>query len=456
MNRLRCLSLLLLLMMGTSALAEPQTDRCVILISVDGLAHFYLDDPRADLPTIRQLAAEGARAQGLECSFPTVTWPNHTSLVTGVPPARHGVLGNNYLDRETANSVQLIVDPLFDKDEIVKVPTVYDIAKQNGLTTAGILWPASRNAPTLDWTVPDMPGLVSWMQYGTREWLAELREAGIPIDDHERWCKEKSGGVQRDWLYTRMARHLFENHPPNLILVHLIEVDHVEHNAGPQTPDAYWAVSHADDRVRDIVEAARKSKFGDNLTIIVASDHGFFPIRHTINTNVRLRELGFISDVDGKPQYRAKALSQGGACMVYILDEEFRKPILDKLKTGLAVVEGVDRVITPEQFEEFGVAFPEDDPRAPDLWLSAREGYSFGDRDTGELISDRATPGGTHGYHQFQEALYGTLVISGAGVREGVDLGLVKSIDVAPTIAALLGLEMPTADGKPLEKALSE
>lgn len=455
MNRFHWLPLLLLVM-GTAVMAEPRKDHCVILISVDGLANFYLDDPRADLPTIRKLAAEGARAQGVECSFPTVTWPNHTTLVTGVPPAKHGVLGNNYLDRKSQSSVQLIIDPVFDKDEIVKVPTIYDVASKNGLTTAGVLWPASRNARTLDWTVPDMPGLASWMQYGTREWLAEMREVGIPVDEHERWCKEKTGGVQRDWLYTRMARHLFENHPPNLMLVHLVEVDHVEHNYGPQTPDAYWAVSHADDRVRDIVEAARNSKFGDNVTVVVASDHGFFPIKRTINPNVRLRELELITDVDGKPQYKAKTLSQGGACMVYIFDEENKAAIRERLRTGLSVVEGVDRVILPDQFAEFGVAQPEDDPRAPDLWLSAREGYSFGDTDKGDVVTDRATPGGTHGYHQFQDALYGTLVISGAGVPKGVDLGLVKSTDVAPTIAALLGLEMPSADGKPLSKALSK
>src|SRR5436309_10686201 len=88
--------------------AAPQTDRCVILVSVDGLAGFYLDDPKADLPTLRRLAREGARAEGLSCSFPTVTWPNHTTLVTGVPPVKHGVIGNGYFDRKKATPVSLL------------------------------------------------------------------------------------------------------------------------------------------------------------------------------------------------------------------------------------------------------------------------------------------------------------------------------------------------------------
>src|SRR5690606_29266548 len=125
-------------------------------------------------------------------------------------------------------------------------------AAESGLTTAAIIWPATRNARNLHWTVPDMGGDDAWPKYGTPEWLTELREAGIPIEKHGAWVKESTGGVQRDWLYTRLFVHVLKHHQPNLILVHLIEVDHVQHKFGPRTPEAYWAVSQADDRVRDI------------------------------------------------------------------------------------------------------------------------------------------------------------------------------------------------------------
>ena len=85
-----------------TASAEAPTfdpDRIVVLMSVDGLANFYMDDPAAEIPTIRKLAAEGAKAAGMRASDPTVTWPNHTTLVTGVSPAKHGVVGNNFFDR---------------------------------------------------------------------------------------------------------------------------------------------------------------------------------------------------------------------------------------------------------------------------------------------------------------------------------------------------------------------
>ena len=160
----------------------PASDRCVILISVDGLANFYLDDPNAHLPTLRKMAKDGARADGVVCSFPTVTWPNHTTMVTGVPPAKHGVMSNTIYDRIKQEKVSLILDPLFDKDEVVKAPTIYDLAHQAGLVTASIAWPCTRAAKTLDYTVPDMGRDAAWAKYGTTSWLAELKAEGLPIE----------------------------------------------------------------------------------------------------------------------------------------------------------------------------------------------------------------------------------------------------------------------------------
>src|ERR1041384_1687819 len=178
----------------------PAGDRLVVLISIDGLPADYLRDPKIHMPTIRKMAAEGATAEGMRCSFPTVTWPNHTTLVTGVPPAKHGVLANSYLDRATGKVVPLLPDPFFDKDEIVKAPTIYDLAPHAGRKTAGIIGPASRNAKTLDWQVPDCGTKELWDKYGTAKWMDELRAEGIWVDMQEPWVKG-NGGVQRDWMY---------------------------------------------------------------------------------------------------------------------------------------------------------------------------------------------------------------------------------------------------------------
>jgi len=447
--------LLLLAMPGLST-AEPRKDHCVVLVSVDGLAGFYLDDSRAEMPTLRKLASEGARATGLVCSFPTVTWPNHTTLVTGTEPKRHGVIGNNYLDRETGNPVALIVDPIFDKDQLVKGPTVYDAAHQAGLVTAGIVWPATRNARTLDWTVPDMFD-EGWQKYGTPAWLAELRAEGFPVDKHGAWTREPGGGELRDKLYTQMAAQLLQKHPPNLLMIHLIEVDHIQHRNGPRSREAYHAVKFADDRLREIVDAVERSQFKGKATLVIASDHGFFPIDKDIRPNVLLKQAGLV-EMDGERVAKKLAWCQpqGGACMVYVLDRS-RKDVAEQLAKQFAAVEGVDAVLRPSEFARVGQATPDQDPRAPDLWLSAKSGYSFTDSHAGtDVVVPRSTHGGTHGYLPDQDEMLGTLVIWGAGVKPGTQLGRARNIDVAPTIARLLGVQLPSTDGKALEGLIGQ
>jgi len=441
------------LLLGGHAPAEPRQDRCVILVSVDGLANFYLDDPRADMPTIRRLAREGARARGgMVCSFPTVTWPNHVTLVTGTSPARHGVIGNSYLDRATGKPVALLPDPLFDKDQIVKTPTVYDAAHGAGLKTAGVVWPATRNARTLDWTVPDMAGDEAWPKFGTASWLAELRAAHLPVERQGAWVREPAGGVQRDWLYVRMARHVLQTHAPNLLLIHLVEPDHVQHRHGPRSPESYWCMSYADDRVRDLVEAAEKSPRAGKTTLFVCGDHGFLSINREIRPNVVLHRLGLTEAGKGKAGIPAAyCLSQGGSSMVYVLSEPRRDQLVEQLRKALAKVDGVEAVLGPDEFTRVGQPTRREDPHAPDFWLAARPGYSFSDAAGGEeVVVARASTGGTHGYLPDQPDLLSACVVWGPDVKAGTDLGKIDIRSVAPSIAGVLGVELSGAEGKRL------
>src|SRR5215813_12410541 len=107
----------ILLSIAALSAADGPPVRHVVLVSVDGLAASYLDDPRADMPTLRQLAKAGATAKGMITSFPSVTWPSHTSLITGVQPARHGVIGNSVWSRKLDRALTYIGDPELTKAE---------------------------------------------------------------------------------------------------------------------------------------------------------------------------------------------------------------------------------------------------------------------------------------------------------------------------------------------------
>lgn len=449
--------LLISLLSAASSLAlDPPADRIVVLLSVDGLAHFYLDDPVAEMPTIRRLAAEGARAEKMRAVLPTVTWPNHTSLVTGVPPATHGVVGNTYLDRETRNVVRLIWDPLFDKDEIMRVPTIYDIAKQAGLKTASVTWPGSRGAKSLDWTIPCVNTEALYYAYGTPSLWPELRAAGIPFETEIEGFKDGKGR-DRDRLNVQIFNHIVRTHRPNVALLHLLEVDHVEHAKGPQTPDAYDVVKFADQQVHEVWAELQRS-FPGKATLIIVSDHGFFAYRQTIQPNVVLRQEGLlISDGKTITGGQVRATAQGGSTFLYVLDEANREALIARLQERFQKVEGVDLVIPPADFAKFGLADPAKNSRMADLVLSAKDGYTFTDALTSNLVVTPPTEAvkGSHGYDPNQPAMHATFVAWGAGIKSGTQLGTIRNTDVAPTIAALLGLQIPDAEGRALEAALA-
>lgn len=453
----RLLSLLAVLLLPlVAAFAQSAADRVVVLISVDGLAHYYFDDPKAKMPAIRQLAAEGARAERMKCSMPTVTWPNHTTLVTGVPAGRHGVIANNYFDRAKGEEVPLIPDPLFNKDEIVKVPTIYDVAKGAGLKTAAIIWPASRGAPTLDWTVPDVFKQEVFEKHSTASLLAEFKAAGIPYEKQEEWCRQSGGGIPRDRMYTRMFNHILRKHRPNVALLHLVEVDHVEHNKGPESPEAYDAVAFADERVKEVWDTL-KEVFPGQATLIVSSDHGFFRYQQQIQPNVKLRQEGLLKLEGTKiAGGQARALSQGGACFLYVLDDANREQLINRLAAMFWEVEGVDLVIRPRDYAKFGLADPKKDPRMADLVLSAKEGYTFSGTAIGEVVVTPKTDAlkGAHGYDPNQPRMHGSFTAWGAGIKKGVKLNTISNTDVAPTMAALLGLTMKNVDGRVLKEIL--
>ena len=442
----------------------PTSDRIVVMISVDGLAGFYFDDPKAEMSNIRALATAGAKGPLMKASVPSVTWPNHATLVTGDNPARHGVVGNNYFDRATGKPVVLIQDPVFDKDQAVKVPTIYDIAKAAGLKTAALGWPASRNAKTLDWTIPDTKGDIL-DQYTTPSLLAECQAANLwpemaapPEGDAG---KTKKAAPQRKAMSEDMLTNIFdmvlEKHRPNLALLHIAWVDHTEHQFGPRSPEAYAAIKAADERVGRVWEVLKKD-YPNRATLFIVSDHGFSRIDHAILPNVILRDAG-LTEVKGSRVTGGdvRVVTQGGSAMLYILNDAKRAEIAARIPELFSKVEGVASVVGPGRLADYGVADPKVDPHAPDMILFAKMGYTFGTTASG-AISQTEKPEvlGTHGHDTNLPDLHAIFVAWGAGIRQGVTVENVANIDVAPTIAAIMKLPMPGVDGKVLTDAIEK
>lgn len=420
--------------------AQPAKDRYVALISIDGFPAYALDDPKLPIPTLRKLIAEGAAARRMKTINPTVTWPNHTTMVTGVTAAKHGVLYNGLLVRGGSDKDPVHVDPWRDKAELVQAPTVYDAAHKAGLTTAEVDWVAIQNAPTITYSFAERPAAGARIP-------SEMVEAGmVTRQDIDEFAKGNI--VWRDAIWTRAAAYMVRKHKPNLLLFHLLTTDSSHHRYGPRTLASQSALSLADARVAELLQAYKDAGIIEKTTFVVTTDHGFKTVRQPIRANAVLSKSGLLS--------KAWAVPEGGTAMVYITDEGARDRVAAQLQELFGKTEGVDRVLTPSEFAGFGYPDPVKNRQMADLVLAAKDGYSFaGGTQEGPASGPVSTEStGSHGYLNTDPEMFGIFLAWGRGIRPGVVVEDMRNVDIAPTIAELLGLNIGAVDGTPLRAIL--
>lgn len=431
------------------------TDRHVIVVSLDGLAAFLVDDPNVPLPTIRKLARDGCIVDGgMTVSNPSVTWPNHTTLVTGVRPGKHGVLANGVLIRGGIG-LPTSIEPNRDQSELVRMPTIVDVAHAAGLTTAEINWPCTRGSQSLDDSFSDVPQSVEHMTPRLRN---ELLEQGLLTDETDVSFKKLSP-VGRDYVWTEAACHLIRQRKPNLLLVHLLNVDSTHHQFGPQTPAGYTANAYADMCLARIVSAVDDAGIRDRTTVIVVSDHGFTTTPKAIRPNVLLRQSGLLTVESGKiSTAQAHVVPEGGIGLVYCTHPGEASATAARIREMFVGQEGVADVMLPDRFDDIGLPHPREYDQSPDAILVAADGYAVSSSVDGDTLVTSNTEArssiGSHGFLSTLPKMNALCVLSGARIRPQSHLPTVENIDIAPTIATLLDIDYPLSDGRPLTAAL--
>ena len=452
MTRLVRAILSLLFLSVPAVRAEPEKDRHVILVSIDGFPAYLWADPTLQVPNLRKLASEGVSAKAMTVSNPSITWINHTTLVTGVEPRKHGVLYNGLLIRKDGQPPA--IEQWADKSRMVFVPTLYDIAHQAGLTTAESDWVAITNPGTIDWSFAELPKLEEPL---VKEMIAE----GVVTEEEIGWMQmgpNRKGVPFLDAMWTRAAIHLFEKHRPNLLLYHTLNTDYSHHMYGPRSGPGFTALEYADRLVGDLLAAVDRSGLRDRTTIVVATDHGFKKVTKFVQPNVALKQAGLarglgptISSCD------AYVMAQGGMAFAYVTDPAKKATILPQMKEMFSKMEGIAQVIDGEEGHRLGMPTPSENPGMGDLILYAAEGYAFRKEVTGdEVVIPAVNYAGTHGYPNSDPELDGIFIASGAGIRQGVELDRVRNLDVAPTLARLMGIELPDIDGRVLEEIIEK
>jgi predicted AlkP superfamily pyrophosphatase or phosphodiesterase len=443
-------------LLAHAGLATPQqpvtgnASRHVVIITLDGFGGWAMDDPYLPVPTLRMLAARGVRAKGMRPVNPTVTWPNHTAIVTGVTPAKHGVLFNGVLMREPG--VPPRVEPWRNKSEMVRVPTLYDLAHDAALTTAQVDWVAILNTPAITWEFAERPERAEAKPDISREMVA----AGI-ISQADVDTFATRNIVWRDEAWTNAAVHILRQHKPNLLLFHLLALDSTQHRYAPRTLAALTAMAHLDTQVARVVRAIEEAGLSATTTIFVLSDHGFKAVKRQILPNAALMKAGLLTVVDGKiTAAQAYVVPEGGSALLYVTVPDEGAVILNRAKQALAGLEGIDRAIEPSGYAEHGLPAPSANQQMGAAFLTAKEGYAFAAA-TGESTVIDAPEGslGAHGYISTDPDIQSLFIASGRGIKPGSILDTVNNVDVAPTAAALLGLEMKNVDGRVLTEILA-
>lgn len=430
MKFLAILATLLALVMPAPA-QTPASSRMVIVISLDGFPASVPEDPKAPIPVLRSLIKTGVTAR-MTTVNPTVTWPNHTAMMTGVASDQHGLLANGAIVR-TGAWPPVKVEPMIDKEKMVHVPTVYDAAHKAGLTTAQVDWVAIENAPGITWPFAEWAGPKGVIE---REMLGK---GAFAADEIEAFTKLNI--LRRDQIWASAGVHLIQQHKPNLLLIHFLSLDSTHHQYGPGSLAATAAIAFLDSSVGRLVEAVRSAGMMDKTTFLIVSDHGFKKYTKQVRPAVALASAGLGDKVF--------ILPEGGSAYVYF--DEGKTPALRRqIKAALAGVDGIDQTIDPQGFAALGLPQPATEPQMYQMLLTAKSGYSFSGATGGPVTAEVPQQAGSHGYLASDPEMDAIFIASGYGIGSpGTPLGRIANIDVASTIAALLNVPLPGAKGKP-------
>lgn len=426
-----------------SASQNRERPPLLVIVSIDGLRPDYItaaDEHGAKVPNLRRFLKEGAYAEGVEGVVPTVTYPSHTTLMTGVWPAKHGIFANTTFD-----PLQKNYQGWYWYAEDIRVPTLWNAAAKAGRTTASVQWPVTVGA-NINWDIPEF-----W-RANTEDDAKLLRAVSTPelLAEAQSEIGPFSGGVdttvEADKNRGRYAAWILENKHPSLLTLHLIALDHIEHETGPFSAESIAVLEGLDTVIGSVREAAERLAPG-HAFVAVVSDHGFARTDAQLDLFPAFRDAKlFTVDDKGKiTDWKAMPWVTGGSAAIVLKepgDSGIRAQVHELLrKLAEDPANGIDRVLDGEELHKRG-GYP-----TAAFFVSLKPGWRTGSALDGPVLS-KTKPGGTHGELPDVPDLRAAFFLVGPGVPAGRNLGLIDMRDIAPTLAHEAGLALPTADGR--------
>ena len=385
--------------------------RKTVLISLDAL--YDADLAHFDESTFIGGLLRGARVSTqVKTIFPALTYPTHVTMITGASPARHGV-GHNQPHQP---GVEPVMRRWYWEAREIRVPTLFDAVKAAGGRCASIFWPVTGKSRAIRWNLPEilaLPGenqVLKILRYGSPWWIIS---AGLKY-------LRKMQGFREPWisdLACDMACDVIARHRPDLTAVHFVDLDEMRHHHGAHSAEAREAIARMDGRVRRIWETMQATRGMEDALLILVSDHG----QADVSRGVKVGDILAAAGVEAQVQ------SCGMSAYVYTGDPA-------AAASALTGADGVSHVYDRQELDALGC------PAEVSLAVEAAAGVVFADG-----LPRASREKATHGYGPGHPAENCLFAVSGGGV-EPAEMPAMTMTDVAPAVAALMGIAMPGGD----------
>jgi predicted AlkP superfamily pyrophosphatase or phosphodiesterase len=436
----------MLFLLGVAAGARAPA-ASVLMISVDGLKPEYVLDADAHglkVPFLRGMMQAGAYARGVTGVWPTVTYPSHTTLLTGLSPAEHGISNNLEFDPKGT-----FANAWYWYAQQIRAPTLWQAAHEAGLSTASIGWPVSVGATAVDFLIPEYWRVARLTDVDPSDAslvAAISRPEGLLQEMQARlgsYMRGNDPSPPGDEIKTRFALDILKTRKPKFMTIHLSSLDEEQHLHGPFSPEANADLEVIDAQLAQLFAASRAND--PKAIALVVSDHGFVQITHKVNLMQPFLRAGLVQS--GGP-WKAQPWSGAGMAAVMLhdpADSRTEAQVRDLLQTMKADPNnGIAEVLERGAIAQRG-AFP----GAAFLIVMKLGYYALADA-TSPMVSDVQGTPGSHGFSPEYPPMRAAFFIEGPGIARGRDLGLIDMRQIAPTVAQLLGVRLKLARQAPL------
>lgn len=405
----------------------------VVLISIDALGESEWDKIKK-LKDFKNFIDNGIYCKNLLSIFPTLTYPVHTTIMTGVYPNKHGVIHNNPFQ------------PFVPKKDMrwfwygsdIKSPTIYDRVKQEGGRVASLLWPVSGNT-SIKYNMPEIIAIGKENQL-----IKILKNGSIPyiVEMELRFAKRRISTQQPhlDDFVMNCTVFTLKHKKPDFMMIHLVSLDVAKHKNRVESLEVDEAIVHMHDNIGRILEA-----IDDDTIVILMSDHGQFSIDYNVHLNNLFLKANLIYRKLGSYEYDAYMQSSGGSAYLHARDEKSLNKAFEVLREAKdSGLYGIEKIYSNTDMIDMGI---NNDIQGG---VEAVVGYNFSDEIADETVVDMRELGLTyanHGYHPGKDNYKCIFMAKGKGINAKGEILSMNMVDVAPTIAKIMGLGEFNCDG---------